>query len=128
MVNDTPSRQKAREMKKNAKKLRGEARILDSVKETRALGAVKAHRARDLDRTASALETHARLEDLTVREAPIVQKNKKGEERTYYRWVCSWRDGDKVITRYLGSTKKMNQEQAMEKARKLKAQALGLSI
>ncbi len=89
---------------------------------------VKAYRAKELDKTASALEVHARLEDLTIRQAPIIKKIKKGEVRTYYRWLCSWREDGKVITRYLGSTKKMDQQQALEKARKLKARALGLSI
>lgn len=128
MVNDTPSRKKARELRKAAKKLRGEARILGRVTESRALGAVKANRAVSMDRTALALTEHARLEDLTVRQSPIEKKNKKGETKTYYRWLCSWRDGNKIITHYLGSTKKMNQEQALEKARKLKAQALGIFI
>lgn len=125
MVHDTPSRQKARELKKAAKKLEGEAQTLAGIEETRVLAAVKAHRAKVLDETASALATHARLEDLTVRQAPIVKRT-KGGEKTYYRWLCSWQEGNRTITKYLGSVRKISHAEALEKARKLKAEALGL--
>jgi hypothetical protein len=46
--------------------------------------------------------------------------------RIYYRWVCSWQEGDKTVTKYLGSCKKMSEADALRKARKLKAEALGL--
>lgn len=126
MVHDTPSRQKARELKKKAKELEGEAQTLAVIEETRALAAVKAHRAKELDKTASTLATHARLEDLTVRQAPITKRTKKGE-KTYYRWLCSWQEGsNRTITKYLGSVRKVSHAEALEKARKLKAEALGL--
>lgn len=33
---------------------------------------------------------------------PFIKRDKKGEEKTYYRWYCSWHDGNKTITEYLG--------------------------
>ncbi len=71
------------------------------------------------------LQTRARLEDITVRRNPITKQTKKGE-RTYYRWVCSWQEGDKTVTKYLGSFGKMSEAEALEKARRMKAEALGL--
>ncbi len=123
MVHDTASRAKAREMRKKAKKLEGEAQTLAAIEETRALAAVKAHRAKELGETAFALATHARLEDLTVRQAPIVKQTKKGP-KTYDRWLCSWRVGDKTVTKHLGSVKKVSHAEAIEKAKKLKADIL----
>lgn len=73
------------------------------------------------------LQARARLEDITVRRNPIIKQTKKGE-RTYYRWVCSWHEGDKTVTKYLGSCKKMSQSEAMQKAKKMKAEALGLQF
>lgn len=62
-----------------------------------------------------------------MRQNPLVKRNKKGEEKTYYRWVCSWREGDKTITKYLGSVNKMNEAEALEKARRLKADYINAS-
>jgi hypothetical protein len=65
------------------------------------------------------------LEDTTVRENPITKQTKKGE-RIYYRWVSSWQEGDKTVTKYLGSVKKIGQIEALQKAKKLKSEALGI--
>ncbi len=50
---------------------------------------------------------------------------KKGS-RKYTYWMASWREGDKVQNVHIGSSRKMDAEAAREKARKLKAEALGL--
>jgi hypothetical protein len=59
-------------------------------------------------------------EDPRVWKRPLFKQNKKGEERIYYRWYCSWHDGKKTITKYLGSCRKMSEADALEKARKLR--------
>ena len=65
------------------------------------------------------------LEDETGQEIPRVWKrprtelNKKGEAKTYYRWYCSWHNGGKTITKYLGSCRKMSEADALEKAKRL---------
>ena len=49
----------------------------------------------------------------------LTKRNKAGEEKTYYRWYCSWRNGKKTVRVYLGSCSKLSKEQAIEKAKKL---------
>lgn len=62
----------------------------------------------------------AKMEDITVREEPLVKQTKKGE-RTYYRWVASWREGAKTRKVYLGIVKKLGQAEALQKAKVMKA-------
>ena len=69
-----------------------------------------------------ATDARRRLEDVH----PWVMEKVKGK-KTYYYWVASWREGDKVRNVHIGSCKKMNRETALQKARKIKAEALGLS-
>jgi len=70
------------------------------------------------------LEQGVGLEDPRVWKRPLIKRNKKGEEKTYYRWYCSWYDGNKTVTEYLGSCMKMSEAEALEKAKRLKAEAL----
>lgn len=86
---------------------------------------IRQERARQLHEDARDLQTRARLEDITVRRNPITKQTKKGE-RTYYRWICSWQEGDKTVTKYLGSCGKMGEAEALEKAKGMKANELGL--
>jgi hypothetical protein len=68
----------------------------------------------------------ARLEDLHVWEQKKVKESKAGlKAYTYY--MVSWREGGKLRNVYLGSSHKMSREDAPEKARALKREALGLS-
>jgi len=127
MVHDTPARRKARELKDKARELEKDAATLAGIRETEELVEIKANRARDMKKAAEDLNQSARLEDIGVRQNPITRKTKKGERRIYYRWVCSWQEGDKTITKYLGSCKMMSEAEALQKARKLKAEALGIS-
>jgi len=66
----------------------------------------------------------ARLEDLHVFK--VEKETKKGKRNEY--WHASWRLGDRVQNVYLGSCKKMDVEDAREKARRLKAQDLGIEL
>jgi hypothetical protein len=126
MVHDTPSRRKARELKAVARELEQEASILAGIRETEELGAIRVNRSMELKKAAKDLNQSARLEDITVRESPITKQTKNGE-RIYYRWLCSWQEGDKTVTKYLGSCKKMIEAEALQKARKLEAESLGIS-
>jgi hypothetical protein len=73
---------------------------------------------------AQALKREARLEDLHVWEQKRVKDTKKGA-KTYTYWIASWRVGSRVKNVYLGSSQKMSREEAQEKARALKREALG---
>ena len=75
---------------------------------------------------AQAQKLEARLEDLQIWEQRKVKDTKKGA-KAYTYYLASWREGGKLKNVYLGSSQKMSREQAQEKARALKREALGLS-
>jgi hypothetical protein len=75
---------------------------------------------------AEALKGAARLEDLHLWQMEKSKSTKKGT-RSYLYWMASWREGGKVRHVHLGSCRKVDHETALQKARKVKAGALGLS-
>jgi hypothetical protein len=83
-------------------------------------------RADELKAEAEDLKGAARLEDLHLWQMEKVKSTKKGS-KTYHYWMASWREGDKVRNVHLGSCKKVDHEAALQKARKMKAGALGIS-
>lgn len=126
MVHDTPARQKARALKEEIDSLSREATALEEMGGMEAEAITRRERAGELSREADKLKEAARLEDLSVRQESLVKQTKKSGERTYYRWVASWREGERVRKVYLGSRRKMSQGEALQKARKLKEDGLGL--
>ena len=127
MVHNTPSRRKAKELM---------VRVVTMVKESKTLATIdgaeimvqdRENRSIALKEEAGKLALSARLEDLTVREEPLVKRTKKGE-KTYYRWVASWREGAKTKKVYLGSSRKLSREEALLKARAMKAEALAIKL
>ena len=72
---------------------------------------------------AEALKLQAKLEDLTVWDMKKVNHSRKGS-KTYMYWMASWREGDRTRNVYLGSARKMDAEAALQKARKMKAEAI----
>ena len=79
--------------------------------------------AKELMTEAEALNRAARLEDLSIW---VMEKNKttKKGKTTYGYWMASWREGNKTRNMHLGSSRKMDAEEALQKARKMKAEAL----
>ena len=63
-------------------------------------------------------------EDPRVWKRPRIERDKKGVEKIYYRWYCSWHDGKKTVTKYLGSCRKISETEALEKAKRLKADTI----
>ena len=49
----------------------------------------------------------------------------KGSKKYIY-WMVSWREDTEVRNVHLGSCRKLSKAEAIQKARKLKAEALGL--
>jgi hypothetical protein len=86
---------------------------------------MKSH-ADELMTEAEALKGAARLEDQHVWQMQKIKTAKKGK-MTYGYWIASWRVGKRVRNVHLGSRAKMDSDAAMQKARKMKAEALGLS-
>ena len=82
-------------------------------------------RADELKAEAEALQGAARLEDLTLWQMEKAKTTKKGS-KTYLYWMASWREGDKVRNVHLGSCRKVDYETALQKARRLKAEALAI--
>jgi hypothetical protein len=124
VVHTTPARKEAQVLRDKASTLSREALMLVGIEGAEDLSERKAAEAKELRDKARELDDVARLEDITVRQNPLTKRNKKGEEKTYCRWVCSWQEGSKTVTKYLGSCQKMSQADALEKARRLKAEAL----
>jgi len=79
-----------------------------------------------LQAQAEALKEAARLEDLSVWVMEKTKTTKEGS-RSYSYWMASWREDDRVRNVHIGSCAKLDEETALLKARKMKAEALGLS-
>jgi hypothetical protein len=124
-VHTTPSRKKIKALKAEASDFEKETRTLESVRDMAAGARERLAEAARLRSAASALEVEARFEDLRVFRVEKLKETKKGEIKRYEYWHASWRDGAKVRNVYLGSCGKMSREEAMEKARSLKVEALG---
>ena len=112
----------ARELERDARAAMKAAEILpDARREARRMEG----RADELKAEAEALEGAARLEDLTLWQMEKAKTTKKGS-KTYLYWMASWREGSKIRNVHLGSCKKVDHEAALQKARKMKAEALGI--
>ena len=64
----------------------------------------------------------ARVEDLSVFR--VKKETKRGKEHEY--WHAAWMIEGKTRNVYLGSCKKMSQEEALARAQKMKAEELGI--
>ena len=82
-------------------------------------------RADELKAEAETFKGAARLEDLTLWQMEKAKTTKKGS-KTYLYWMASWREGSKVRNVHLGSCKKVDHEAALQKAKTMKAAALGI--
>ena len=83
-------------------------------------------RADELKAEAEDLKGAARLEDLHLWQMEKVKSTKKGS-KTYFYWMASWRVDGKVRNVHIGSCKKVDRETALQKARKMKTEAIGVS-
>jgi len=91
------------------------------------------HKARELqegaDRLraeAEALKDRARLEDLS--SGPWRSQEQKKGSRTYYYWMATWREGSRTRNVHLGSCVRMDADAALQKAKAMKAEALGIEV
>ena len=125
-MHNTPAGERRKSLIRDAKELAKDARFLE--KAARAPSARQ--EAQRLQEEASsalaqaeALKLQARLEDQTVWEMEKVKRTRKGP-KTYTYWMASWREGNKTRNVHLGSSKKMDAEEALQIARKIKAEAI----
>ena len=127
-MHTTPAGERRKSLIRDAQELAKDARFLE--KAARAPSARQ--EAQRLQEEASsalaqaeALKLQARLEDLTVWEMEKAKQTRKGL-KTYTYWMTSWREGNKTRNVHLGSTRKMDAEAALQKARMLKAETLAI--
>jgi|GEM_PF-373247 len=125
MVHDTAARKSARKLKTEAQVMVAEALALAEMAGMELEAKAREAQATNLRREAESLRDRARLEDLSVTQEPLVRQTQKGE-RTYYRWVASWREAGRCRKVYLGSCRKMSQPEALQKAKGMKAETLHL--
>jgi hypothetical protein len=83
--------------------------------------------AKRLEREAADLQEAARLEDITVWQMEKTKTTKAGS-KVYKYWVASWREGSRVKNIHLGSCKKMNEAEALQKAREMKAGSARITL
>lgn len=127
MTHNTPARKEAKGLKQRAAKLARQARTLEGLEGAAQLAGERQAEVARLQEQAKELDALARLEDVQVWEDCIVKQTKKGEKK-YRRWLAGWREGDRVRKVYLGSCRKLSQAEALQKARKMKAEALGIRL
>lgn len=77
---------------------------------------------------ADKLRSKARLEDLSLWVMVKTRMSTRNGLTKHEYWMASWREGAKVHNEYLGSCKKVTADQALMKAHKIKAEALGLQV
>ena len=112
----------AMELERYARAAMRAAEILpDARREARKLE----QQADELKAESGALVGAARLEDINLWQMEKEKTTKKGS-KTYIYWMASWREGGKVRHVHLGSCRKVDRETALQKARKVKREALGI--
>ena len=128
-MHKTTAGEKRKALKEEAQELaRGAKTAMKAAKtlpEARGKARTLEDRAASLQAEVDALKGAARLEDLSVWVMEKAKTTKKGS-KTYGYWMASWREGDRVRNVHLGSCAKVDREAAMQKARKMKAEALGM--
>jgi len=129
-MHKTEAGEKAKALKKEAQELTRKAKTQKEAAATMRAARVtvqnlQALAAKKLSQ-AQAQRLEARLEDLSIWEQRKVRTSKNGS-KAYTYFMASWREGDKTRNVYLGSSHKMSREEAQEKARAMKREALGLS-
>jgi hypothetical protein len=129
-MHKTEAGEKAKALKREARELARDATATERAAKTLPEAREKARELQEeADKARSgavALRPVARLEDLAVWQMEKVKTTKKGS-RSYWYWMANWREGGKVRNVHLGSCGKMDAEAALQKARAVKREALGLS-
>ena len=127
-MHKTETGEKIKAMKAEAARAEREAATLAKVRGLEEGAMEREEEARQLRGEAEDLKPKARLEDLSVYQVEKVKTTAKGEARTYTYWHASWWEGDRARNVYLGSGAKLSEAAALEKARKMKASALGFDL
>ena len=125
-MHTTDAAKKRASLRLEATKLEKEARTLAKVGQMGPAARTRQDEADRLKAEAQALKDKARLEDLHLWQMKKTKRTTAKDTRTYTYWMASWREGNSVRNVHLGSIKNIDPEAAMQKARKIKAESLGL--
>lgn len=125
IVYETTSGEEIKALREEARRLRDEAGKLRQLRGMEPAAREREAEAARLEGEAEDLWNAARLEALTVYLGTVEKITAKGP-KTYEYYFASWKMGGKVKNVYIGSPRKMDLAAATAKARKLKAEALGL--
>jgi hypothetical protein len=121
----TNAGEKRKALQRDARGLEREARILKKISRMSSDAKIRQDEANSLKAEALALKRDARLEDLHLWQMEKIKSSKRGS-RKYAYWMASWREGGRTRNVHLGSCKRVSREAALQKARAMKAEALGL--
>lgn len=113
-------------LRDKAAKLEREASHLNQVEGMEGMAEDKRAESKRLNQKAVDLWPEFRLANLNVYQANIQKKLADGRTKHYPVWRVSWRSGSKTIVKHIGSCSKMTEDQAMVKAKRLKADFLGI--
>jgi hypothetical protein len=126
-MHKTDAGEKRKALKRKALELSRRAKAMMKATETLPEASQKARKLQEeadqAQAEALAMKPLARLEDLNVWVMEKVKITRKGS-KTYTYWMATWREGGKTRNIHLGSCAKMNEETALQKARKLKAEVI----
>jgi len=122
----TEASERIRELRSEATKWEREARILEGVGGLDPAARVRREEADRLRGEADRLRPAWRLENLKGYQVTKTKTTAKGQTRRYTYYHASWRDRGRVVSVYLGSTRRITEEAALMKARAMKADALEL--
>ncbi len=125
-MHKTDAGEKRKALKKEALELVKEVKALARVQQMSPAAKIRQDEADRLKAEAKSLKGAARLEDLHVWQMEKTKATKKGP-RKYTYWMATWREGGKTRNVHLGSCRKMSTDEAMQKARAMKAAALAIS-
>jgi hypothetical protein len=132
MVHKTPTGERIKQLLSEARRLDAAlsaARNMDGMGDIRELQERLREMREAVQAEAAVLKSsgQARLEDLSVFKVKKATKKgaKKGKEREY--WYSAWAVEGRTKNVYFGSCERMSYEEALERARKKKAEELGIA-
>jgi uncharacterized DUF497 family protein len=126
-MHKTNAGEKRKGLLRDARVLAREAKGLQKVRRMEPAAKIRQDESDRLKAEANALKHEARLEDLQVWVMEKTKTTRKGS-RSYRYWMATWREYGKTRNVHLGSARKMSQNEARQKARAMKAEALAIKL
>lgn len=123
-MHKTDAGEKRKALRRDARELEREIKVLAKVKQMEPARKVRQDEVDRLRTEAASLKDKARLEDLHVWEMKKTKSTRKGS-MTYGYWMASWHEDGRTRNVHLGNSRKLSREEALQKAREMKAEAIG---